>query len=686
MKKVLIVIAFLGVLLLLGSYALHRDGLAKYQGLGSVVTLDRYLKPISIKENAKGLYVFETESIPVAFKKLLVQKEDAYFYYHPGINPISMVRALTHYFFTGRIGGSSTLTQQLAKNLLGTESNRTIYNKVKETAYAISLEIFLSKESILSMYANTVFLGNQVQGFETGSYAYFDKPLKETTTNEQLALLATLSHPSTRNPWEKDNAVYAEALHKELAPDTTFIPAKVTTAYAFQTKSAFELDSAAITCTSTCTTTIDLKLNEFIRNAIQKYTETESARGARNGAVVVIDPKNSELLALVGSPDPTSTKDGNRINMALAPRPIGSTVKPLLYLKGFMEGLRPFTLVEDREYKYPIATGFSLYPKNYDGKYRGTITLHEALSNSLNVPSVKVLEYIGLEKFYGYLSESLHFKPIQDYDSYQYGIALGGLEMDLLSLTHYFTIFPRYGTRAQLKTILTAADQPTLPPQSHIDTTEIVADPKYVELVNAILSDRFTGVEQFGLASNLNLTTKEYGVKTGTSRDFHDSWVVGYTPDFVVGVWIGNTENEALEQVSGQSGAGVVWHEVMEYLLASPYHTDTTFITKDIVSVPIGNSNQWGLAGDKIATIQSLLQKNNLILSVHDGDTFEFTNDTTIPLRARNRVSWTANGKPLGEGEEVFFKPTAAGNYEITATDPLLGNREILLIKVVSRD
>jgi penicillin-binding protein 1C len=243
----------------------------------------------------------------------------------------------------------------------------------------------------------------------------------------------------------------------------------------------------------------------------------------------VIDPKTSEIITFIGSKDPESSVAGSKINMAMEPRPIGSTIKPLLYLKGFMDGLRPYSLVVDREYKYAIATGFPLYPKNYDGQYRGEVTLHEALSNSLNVPTVKVLEYIGLTNFYEFLSGPLAFEPLQNYENYQYGIALGGLEMDLLTLTHYFTVFPKMGTLEPLKILKDEPENFSLPPQSHITQKQIVADKKFIQLIHTILSDRFSGVDQFGLESNLNIETKEYGVKTGTSRDFHDSWVVGYT-------------------------------------------------------------------------------------------------------------------------------------------------------------
>jgi membrane peptidoglycan carboxypeptidase len=656
------------------------NALTKYHDQLSVVVYDRNSFPLSIKENSRGHYVLPLTEVPPSFGELLIKKEDRFFFYHPGINLFSTLRAIVSYMTKGETGGSSTISQQLAKNLLETESDRTLANKIKEAFYALSLEIFTTKEDILLMYSNTAFLGNQIQGFETASHAYFDKSLSELTHNEQLSLLTTLSHPSTRNPWQEENATYASDLHERISPEEIFLAPSVTTAYSFQTDTYFELRTAGVSCTQSCWTTVDDTLTRALRNILDRHITEGWSKQIRNGAIVVIDPNNAELLALIGSRDPQSQRTGNQINMAITPRPIGSTIKPFLYAKGFAEGLRPYTLVDDREYKYPIATGYPLYPKNYDGQYRGEITLHEALSNSLNVPSVKVLEYIGLENFYSFLSNDLSFQPIQDYDQYQYGIALGGLEMDLLTLTHYYTLFPEQGSLKPLLILAGSKENFDLPSQSSLTTETRVLEQKYIELVHAILSDRFTGVNQFGLKGNLTLTTTEYGVKTGTSRDFHDSWVVGYTPDLVVGVWIGNSENEALDQVSGSVGAGAVWHDVMEYLLASPYHHQQSFSSSHLELFTLDTGMEWGLKDDTPDNHKDLLISDTLIHTPHNGDRFELTDTTTIPLVASKEVSWEINGQSYSKGREVTFHPDALGTYDITASDETLHRRETISI------
>lgn len=663
-----------------------QDALQRYEAQLPAITYDRHRTPLHIPANARGHYVLPTQSLPPAFVSLLLQKEDQWFRYHPGIHPWRLLRGTSHYLTDGTSGGSSTLTQQLAKNLLGYETARSVPRKLHELLYAVSMELLLSKQDILTMYSNTVYLGNQTQGFNTASHAYFGVPLADTTYEQQLSLLATLSHPSTRHPWSENHQPYVHSLHRALGNDTTVTPAPPSDQYQLQHPTAFELSGAGLTCTTSCRTTIDATLNERLRRILQQTVAQEQYRNVHHGAIVVLDARDGSLLALVGSPDPSQDATGNQINMSITPRPIGSTIKPFIYAKGFADGLRPYTLVNDTEYRYPIATGFSLYPQNYDGQFRGEVTLHEALSNSLNVPSVKVLEYIGLDSFYRFLAEDMAFTPIQDFDQYQYGIALGGLEMDLLTLSHYFTALPNKGTLRPLRTHLPANTDHELPPQSAISRTTELLDPASFELVHTILNDRLTGVAQFGRNNNLRLPLEHYGVKTGTSRDFHDSWVVGYTPDFVVGVWLGNTANEPLQQVSGQAGAGQVWQAVMEHMLETPYHQNTPYDYTYRTSITLGASTEWGLPDDQVNYHRTLLEDPRLIRSPHPEDTFRYLSDGTIPLTAKEPVEWFVNDDYFATGQAANFIPPEPGTYTITAQSLASGEQTTLTITVTTRE
>jgi membrane carboxypeptidase/penicillin-binding protein PbpC len=329
--------------------------------------------------------------------------------------------------------------------------------------------------------------------------------------------------------------------------------------------------------------------------------------------------------------------------------------------------------VDDREYKYIIAIGFPLYPKNFDYKYRGEVNLHYALSNSLNVPAVKVLEYIGLEDFYNFLEKDLEFKPVQDLDNYQLGIALGSLEMSLLNLSKYFTVFPNKGVLKELR--IYQNDKNYLEKK--------IAETEYIQLINRILNDRKTGIEQFGLKSDFNLFQQNYALKTGTSRDFHDSWVIGYTPDFLVGVWLGNADNTPMEEISGQVGAGRIWTEIMDTLLNSEYNKKTPFKFNFLKEFYNGVNIQYGLVNDKYENYLNALKETDfsLILNPHKEDVFLLEKNTKINLKAKQNVKWFVNKEFLDEGQTIIFTPRETGQYQIKAESPN-GSQETITIYI----
>jgi len=431
-----------------------------------------------------------------------------------------------------------------------------------------------------------------------------------------------------------------------------------------------------------CSTTLDSDLNSRVRALLKSHIERGRDYGITHGAVAVVDVHTGELLVLVGSPAPESRLEGMRINMALETRPIGSTIKPFLYVHGFAKGLRPYTLVDDREHKFDIETGFPLYPKNYDGQYRGTVTLEESLANSLNVPAVEVLRFIGLGESYEFLERTLGFKPPQSWEAYAYGIALGGLELDLVTLTHAFTAFARKGELVPLITGYRESGEPYyfLAPHSHLEERVQIAAPEYIALVNTILTDRTAGVEQFGQKGSLHLSRSGYGVKTGTSRDYHDSWTIGYTGDYAVGVWLGNVGNTPMNKVSGATGAGTVWHDVMELLFTTPYYQATPLNMGGVVQVPSERSYVYGLPNDDVAEATTLLQNDDLIMLPHEGDTFLLTEEMRIPLTAAEEAVWTINDTEFGTVEAWY--PTKAGTYTLTADTE--SRHESIEISIVS--
>jgi penicillin-binding protein 1C len=653
---------------LLSMYSVAGHLKMRYRELESVAIKDRNGSVLTLVPNARGAYVEYRDTIPARVQELLIKKEDRFFFLHPGVNPLSILRSMARYITGHRSGGASTITQQLVKNLLGHADDRSVVNKIIEVGEALSLEMFASKADILRMYENTVYMGNQTQGLHNASELYFNKPLEDLDDTKISMLLATLSSPSRQNPWRDENATASRNVAVRIG--VAFDPhlAIVTTVHDYVPPHHLELASMHQTCTSTCTTTLDADLTRRLRTMLKSRVERGFDAGARSGAIVVLKLPENELLAIVGTPDTESHAYGQQINMAIQPRPIGSTAKPFIYLKGFEKGLRPYTLVNDREYTFPLENGFPFYPKNYDGLYRGWITLHTALSNSLNIPSVKVLEYVGLNHFYDFLKHDMGFVPLKDLDTYQYGIALGALDMDPLTLAHYLSIFPLHGVLKPVRLFLDGTTTPTIAtPMSPRMTEKKITTPELAALVTSVLHDRLTGVEQFGLSSSLNLSQSNYAVKTGTSQDYHDSWTVGYTPDFLVVVWYGNPDNTALKHVTGQSGAGGVWHDAMELLMNTPYNKRTPLDTSLVHEVEVQGSLDFALWDDVITEHQNLLQDTALITSPHDGDTFLKESQTRIPLISSEDVTWYSNDEYLGSGSRMLFTPNVASDYTIKA-------------------
>ena len=621
-----------------------------YKSRESNVVLDRNGEIINIQPNKEGYYSSYIDEIPEEFKNELIKSEDKYFYFHPGVNPVSTVRALWNMAFGGSTA-SSTLTQQLAKILLGHEKERSFVNKSGELFYAFALEVRFSKEEILNMYLNSIYLGNQTQGIRTASLLYFGKDPDQLDKSERGLLISTIKSPSNLNPFS-DETNFSEADYQKRTEDFK----KFTNDDSF-----FEYKDIPGSCAEdkVCNTTIDKELTDKIREVVNNKLIDLSTKNAKHAAVVVIKIPENEVLAVIGSPDPLSDLDGDQLNMALENRPIGSTIKPFIYGVGFSLGLRPYTLVDDREYKYITALGFAHYPKNFDYKYRGIISLHNALSNSLNVPTVKVLEFIGLKTFYKFLNDGLKVKSAQEFEKYQYGIALGQLEMSLYDLAHAFTVFSNGGMLKSLKV--------SNPAPGADEKGERVLEEKYVQLINKILSDRDTGSEQFGIASNLNLPYKNYAVKTGTSSEYHDSWTIGYTPDFLVAVWVGNAENSAMDEVAGSTGAGTIWHDVMLLLYSSEYNKNSQFVFDKITSFYDAGSSSvdYGIKGDKYDESKNLLIKKSLIGFPHAGDEFLYEEGMTMPLESDYEVEWYLNNEKIGEGNSAEFKPEKEGEYEI---------------------
>jgi len=529
-----------------------------------------------VRPNSQEYYAQYLQTVPNRVKELLIAKEDRAFYWHAGINPPAIAKNIAFHFGIGNRAGSSTITQQLAKNLMGNVNDRRLANKIAEAFGALALEISQSKEDILAEYANTIYFGNRLQGLQTASLAYFGAAPDKLTDAQIFQLLAALSDPGGLNPARAGNIAQARLLAKNMgiAVNADFVPpARIQTnlnAYFERNTPVFELSGYLENsgCAGNQQTALDAGINQKLRRIIVENLRELGTKKAKNAAAIVISLPQNQVLAMSGSPDPAAARNGYQINMLNVQRQIGSTVKPFIYLKAFEKGMRPYTLIDDREYKYPAGSGYSIYPENYDRAYHGLMTAHYGLANSINVAAVKTLEFAGNQEFGDFIQNELEIPVQQDYSNYQMGVALGAMETNIVSLAQAFTIFPNYGNLRNLELFF----DPRCNAAFAGARNAAVANKPYIQMVNKILSDRVIAQDQFSSASGLNLPAGNYALKTGTSHDYTDSWVIGFTPDFLAAVWVGNADASAMEGLSGQLGAGRIWNDIMEMMLASEYN------------------------------------------------------------------------------------------------------------------
>ena len=680
-KKQLPFICFLIVLFFGFGYYSNSNLLNIYEKNASKIIKDRHDNIIAVLPNEKGYYALYLEEVPKHLEEVLILKEDRYFRWHFGINPWSTINALTYRLGLGKRKASSTITQQLVKILLEQELERTLNNKLKEAYYTFFLELFQNKDKILEMYVNSIYLGNQSQGIKEASNFYFNVDPKFLTNAQVVQLLSTINSPTPNNPAQESNKEYSFLLEKHLNVDLKIedfhskeIVEKNIKSYVRISSSFFELKEA-IELENDCNLTIDKNLTEEIRKIIKRNIDELSDKNVSHAAAIVLSYPENEIIALIGSPNPYSETEGSQINMLKVPRSIGSTIKPFIYLKGLENNLRPYTLINDREYKYITVIGLPLYPKNFDYQYRGLVSLDYSLSNSLNVPTVKILEYLGLEEFYNFLEQDLSIKPVQEIEKYQLGIALGNFEMSLYELARIFTIFSNKGEIKDLK----------ISNCQTINKSEKITEEKYIQLINKILNDRKGSIDQFGFHSKLNLFQENYALKTGTSRDFRDSWIVGYTPDFLVGVWLGNADLSPTDEISGQRGAGKIWSEIMQSLFYSEYNKKTSFDFSFVETFKEKDGKiVYGLEKDDIEYHRNILIKEDqsLILSPYDNDVFLIKPEMEIPLKANQKVDWYVNGKILAKNQEkTSFFPVKPEVYHIEAMTSEL--KESIFIKIL---
>jgi len=552
--------------------------------------------------------------VPPACINATIATEDASFYDNPGVDCWAIVRALWINLRGGEIlSGGSTITQQLARNLLLSPEERTeisLERKLRESILAWRLARTYSKDEILTLYLNETYYGNLAYGIEAAARTYFAKSATELDLAECALLAGLPQSPAHYNPLENPQAAqdrqgvvlglmvkhgYIPQQEADLAAreDLRFasVPFPIEAPHFVmyvrgQLEKEFGLE-AIYTQGLQVYTTLDLDAQDtaqrIVRYRLAQLADTgadQPPRNVNNGAVVVMDPHTGKVLAMVGSPNYFDPRIDGAVNATVTIRQPGSSIKPITYAAAF-DPTRPApltaaTMMVDVRTAFVTREGAPYVPRNYDRQWRGPVLLRQALASSYNLVAVRVLDYVGIEELTR-LARAMGITTFDDTGRFGLALTLGGGEVRLLELTAAYGAFANGGYRVEPVTITRVKDHSgqvlrvweTTPPQPFPEgggRGKRVMDERVAYLITDILNDNFARAPTFGEGSALRLS-RPAAVKTGTTSDWRDNWTVGYTPDLVAGVWTGNADNEPMHHVSGVTGAAPVWHDVMEALL-----------------------------------------------------------------------------------------------------------------------
>ena len=538
--------------------------------------------------------------------------EDKDFYHHQGISFTSgVLRSIKELVLRQSLQGGSTITQQLVKNAL-LSSERTLQRKIREMVLAVSVEKQFSKQQILEMYMNQVPYGGSAYGVEEGAETFFGKKAKDLNL-EEAALLAGLPQaPTLYSPYvnpaltkERRNEVLQKMFEQKyitinqknaaMAAPLAVVPLKTVVHaphFVFYVKSLLEQEYGADLVEQgglKVTTTLDLDIQEKAEQILKDEVEKIQYLDVSNGAVLITRPPTGEILAMLGSVDYYATGSG-AFNVTTALRQPGSSIKPLNYAEGIDR-----KLVTAGTVFLDIPTCFtaggqpgSYCPVNYDGQFHGPTQLRFALGNSYNIPAVKMLAVNGVENFIASAS-AFTITSFEDPKRYGLSLTLGGGEVRMTEMAQAFSAFANQGIPRKLNSILKVEDRYGKvlykfdDPNSVLDVKKSVPAPSALSIpgkhtisketayiISPILLDDNARSAAFGAGSFLVIPGKAVSVKTGTTDDKKDNWTIGYTPNFLTAVWVGNNDNTPMNPylTSGVTGAAPIWNKIMRMLLA----------------------------------------------------------------------------------------------------------------------
>lgn len=507
-------------------------------------------------------------AIPDACQEAILAIEDRTFYMHSGISLKGTARALLQNLSSGeRVSGGSTITQQLARITLGSRA-RTVPNKILEALLAIKMEQSLSKEDILERYLNSAYFGHRAYGLSAAARTYFDRSAGELSP-AQCALLAGLPQsPSSLDPFlhlqsarERQGRVLeameaqgalTQAEKEQLLAEPVTLAADRTAMRAPHFVLWLLSERPQDILPPVTTTTLDLALQQTVERIVERHLTKLKDKNVTSAAVVVLDARTGDVLTMIGSADYFDEEHDGAVNVALAPRQPGSALKPFTYALALARGDTAATTVADTAVQFLTKEGTPYTPRNYDFLEHGLVRYREALANSYNIAAVRVAERVGVDSLLSFL-RSVGLTTLTDTPEH-YGLALtlGDAEIRLLELVQAYGIFARAGRTLPIRTLKND------PMGNGVD----ILDPRVAWLITDILSDDTARLAEFGESGPLSFDFP-VAAKTGTTRNSRDNWTIGFTPERIVGVWVGNADNTPMKDTSGVTGAGPIFHDVL---------------------------------------------------------------------------------------------------------------------------
>lgn len=533
--------------------------------------------------------------IPVNLQYATIAIEDKDFYKHGAIDIQGIARAAYATIFKKDLQGGSTLTQQLVKNTLLTP-DRTIQRKIKEVILSFATELLYSKNQVLEMYLNQVPYGGTAYGVEAAAQTYFGKSAKKLDLAESALLAGLPQNPTTYSPFgsrpelakQRQQAVlsamlkagyitrqqFDQAVHEPLNYKKLSNPIKAPH-FVFYVKELLvkkygiqKVEQGGLKVR----TSLDLALQETAQASLSAEVDKIKGYKVSNGAAMIMRPGTGEILAMVGSKDYFDQSIDGNVNITTSRRQPGSSIKPINYAVGIMQGYGAGTTFLDVQSCFPNPGSAPYCPHNYDNRFHGPVSMRQALANSFNIPAVQMLKLNGLDAMIATAS-AMGISTFTDPSRYGLSLTLGGGEVTMVDMATAFGVFANGGYRIDPHPILQVIDssgktlEEYTPPESPIFGKKVLPD-GVAYIISDILADNQARTAEFGPNSALYIPHQFVSVKTGTTNDLKDNWTIGYTPDYVVATWVGNSDSSPMSGlVSGITGAAPIWHDLMTYLL-----------------------------------------------------------------------------------------------------------------------